>query len=185
MLSYHYYQARDTTDRTLITIRPSTHPNSRRRRLAGVANAAATKQQQHITHIQTVVSSLLPVLNINKSLQPTVSNSTLLLYPIADRPSTTPPALELLSARHLFNMILRRKAQSGKTCSSAGRVTSQVLLSFLALAASPVTRASNVRSNDEALLPLPPSSLFVPTPEPPPPAEHTFVSPGRLALPVI
>ncbi|EOO02228.1 putative autophagy protein atg15 protein [Phaeoacremonium minimum UCRPA7] len=71
-------------------------------------------------------------------------------------------------------MILRRKAQSGKTCSSAGRVTSQVLLSFLALAASPVTGASNVRSNDEALLPLPPSSLFVPTPEPPPPAEHTF-----------
>lgn len=101
----------------------------------------------------------------------------------------TPTLLILLRASveqgRRLNMILRRKAQSGNSCSSAGRVTSQIILSFLALAASPVSAASNARSNDEALVPLPPSSLFVPTPEPPPPAEHTFVSPYQRTPPTI
>lgn len=71
-------------------------------------------------------------------------------------------------------MILRPKISGGNTCTSAGRVTAQ-LLSFLTFAPSVVHAAGNSRSNEQAVLPIQPD-FFNPSPEPPPPAEHVFVS---------
>ncbi|KAI0392570.1 Alpha/Beta hydrolase protein [Xylariaceae sp. FL0594] len=66
-------------------------------------------------------------------------------------------------------MILRRK-RSDSTCDSAGRLTSTLLLSFLALSASP---AAASLSNSDSIFPE--SPILTPlVPEPPPPAEHTF-----------
>lgn len=80
-------------------------------------------------------------------------------------------------------MILRRKTRAGdSTCTSAGRVTAQLLLSFLTFAPSSfVHAAGNSRSNGQAVLPILPD-LFNPSPEPPPPAEHVFVRLSPLAL---
>ncbi|KAL7626736.1 putative lipase atg15 [Parahypoxylon ruwenzoriense] len=65
-------------------------------------------------------------------------------------------------------MSSRRKRPS--TCDSAGRVTAQLLLSFLAISASPV--AASIQ-NSEATFPN--SPLLTPLiPEPPQAAEHTF-----------
>ncbi|KAJ0118508.1 hypothetical protein J7T55_009291 [Diaporthe amygdali] len=69
-------------------------------------------------------------------------------------------------------MILRRRATGGDTCTSAGRVTAHLLLSFLAF--SPSTHAaSHPRADDQSVLQLHPD-FFHPAPEPPVPAEHTF-----------
>ena len=73
-------------------------------------------------------------------------------------------------------MILRRKARGGDTCTSAGRVTAQLLLSFLAFSPTPVDAARSPRSDEQAVLPFQPD-FFNPSPEPPSPAEHVFVSP--------
>ncbi|KAI1375906.1 alpha/beta-hydrolase [Hypoxylon crocopeplum] len=63
-----------------------------------------------------------------------------------------------------------RRKRPASTCNSAGRVTAQVLLSFLAISASPTAASIH---NSEALLPN--SPLLTPLiPEPPQPAEHTF-----------
>ncbi|KAJ4392186.1 putative lipase atg15 [Gnomoniopsis smithogilvyi] len=72
-------------------------------------------------------------------------------------------------------MILRRKTRAGdSTCTSAGRVTAQLLLSFLTLAPSSLVHAAGKsRLNDQAILPILPG-FFNPSPEPPPPAEHVF-----------
>lgn len=76
-------------------------------------------------------------------------------------------------------MILRRKARGADTrCTSAGRVTAHLLLSFLTLAPSPAFAAGHSRSDDQAVLPIQPD-FFSPSPEPPPPAEHVFVSLSR------
>lgn len=72
-------------------------------------------------------------------------------------------------------MILRRKTGGGDTCTSAGRVTANLLLSFLTLAPTPTFAGGHSRPNEQAVLPLQPE-LFNPTPEPPAPAEHVFVS---------
>ncbi|KUI60738.1 Putative lipase atg15 [Cytospora mali] len=70
-------------------------------------------------------------------------------------------------------MILRRKTRGGDTCTSAGRVTAQLLLSFLAFSPSPADAARNSRSNEQAILQIQPD-FFNPSPEPPSPAEHVF-----------
>ncbi|KXX81094.1 putative lipase atg15 [Madurella mycetomatis] len=70
-------------------------------------------------------------------------------------------------------MLLRRKEASA-TCTSAGRVTAQLLLSFLALSASPISAAANARHGAQVSLPHEPALVIPLIPEPPAPAEHTF-----------
>ncbi|KAG6365083.1 hypothetical protein INS49_006689 [Diaporthe citri] len=70
-------------------------------------------------------------------------------------------------------MILRRRAAGGDTCTSAGRVTAHLLLSFLAFSPTSVHAASQPRADDQAVLRLHPD-YFNPAPEPPAPAVHTF-----------
>lgn len=82
-------------------------------------------------------------------------------------------------------MILRRKTTADDTCTSAGRVTAHLLLSFLTLSPTSVYATGGARSNEQAILPFEPD-FFNPIPEPPAPAEHVFVSaslPGLLSKP--
>lgn len=81
----------------------------------------------------------------------------------------------LPAAQHIITMIIRRRAAGGDTCTSAGRVTAHLLLSFLAFSPSSTSAASQPRADDQAVLQLHPD-YFQPAPEPPVPAEHTFVS---------
>ncbi|OAQ90673.1 autophagy protein atg15 [Purpureocillium lilacinum] len=62
---------------------------------------------------------------------------------------------------------------SGFGCASAGRVTAALLLSFLAAATPAAASADQHRLVNQDVF-LPPSPGFVPRPEPPRPAEHTF-----------
>ncbi|KAH6850383.1 Alpha/Beta hydrolase protein [Chaetomium sp. MPI-CAGE-AT-0009] len=66
----------------------------------------------------------------------------------------------------------RREASS--TCSSTGRVTARLLLSFLALSASPVAAAGNSKPDAQLVLPIEVAPIAPLIPEPPAPAEHTF-----------
>ncbi|KAI1167427.1 Alpha/Beta hydrolase protein [Nemania serpens] len=67
-------------------------------------------------------------------------------------------------------MILNQGRSISTTCDSAGRVTAKLLLSFLALSASPAV--ASLSSSDSI---FPDSPILAPlVPEPPPPAEHTF-----------
>ncbi|KAK8049333.1 hypothetical protein PG994_011063 [Apiospora phragmitis] len=62
--------------------------------------------------------------------------------------------------------------QRPSTCASAGRVTAQLLLSFLAFSSSP---AAASRFDDQAQIALSNSPILSPLiPEPPQPADHTF-----------
>ncbi|KAK3301947.1 autophagy protein atg15 [Chaetomium strumarium] len=70
--------------------------------------------------------------------------------------------------------MLPRRKQAGATCTSAGRVTAQLLLSFLALSATPISAAGNTRSDAQFVLPIDASPIAPLIPEPPAPAEHTF-----------
>ncbi|KAI0445015.1 Alpha/Beta hydrolase protein [Xylaria telfairii] len=67
-------------------------------------------------------------------------------------------------------MRLNRRRTASTTCDSAGRVTANLLLSFLALSASPagafISNTDSIFSESPILAPL--------LPEPPAPAEHTF-----------
>ncbi len=59
-----------------------------------------------------------------------------------------------------------------RRCPSAGRVTARLLLSFLAVSGSHATAVDG-----GAVIPLPNGPMLAPLdPEPPAPAEHTFVS---------
>ncbi|KAJ9154740.1 Alpha/beta-hydrolase [Pleurostoma richardsiae] len=76
-------------------------------------------------------------------------------------------------------MIFRRRSRPpGDACPSAGRVTTQLLLSFLALSVSPTLVAGKLQADKQAIVPLSPSPPLVPltplNPEAPAPAEHTF-----------
>ncbi|KAI0377808.1 alpha/beta-hydrolase [Hypomontagnella monticulosa] len=63
-----------------------------------------------------------------------------------------------------------RRKRPASSCDSAGKVTAQLLLSFLAISASPAVASIQ---NTEVILPN--SPLLTPLiPEPPQPAEHTF-----------
>ncbi|KAI0873077.1 Alpha/Beta hydrolase protein [Hypoxylon argillaceum] len=67
-------------------------------------------------------------------------------------------------------MILNRRRSASTTCDSAGRLTANLLLSFLALSASPAVASV---SNSDSI--FPDSPILAPlVPEPPAPAEHTF-----------
>ncbi|KAM7191382.1 autophagy protein atg15 [Naviculisporaceae sp. PSN 640] len=72
-------------------------------------------------------------------------------------------------------MFSRRK-KAGATCTSAGRVTARLLLSFLALSAapSPVFAGFNTGQSLQQLPPIEPNPLIPPSTEPPEAAEHTF-----------
>ncbi|KAK8115082.1 hypothetical protein PG999_007151 [Apiospora kogelbergensis] len=62
--------------------------------------------------------------------------------------------------------------QRPSTCASAGRVTAQLLLSFLAFSSSPVNAS---RFDDQGQVVLSNSPILAPLiPEPPQPADHTF-----------
>ncbi|KAK0646329.1 autophagy protein atg15 [Cercophora newfieldiana] len=66
----------------------------------------------------------------------------------------------------------RRKADS--TCTSAGRVTAKLLLSFLALSASPVAAAGSSRQDAQLAIPIDVAPIPPLIPEPPKPVDHTF-----------
>ncbi|KAK4123631.1 alpha/beta-hydrolase [Parathielavia appendiculata] len=70
--------------------------------------------------------------------------------------------------------MLPRRREASATCSAAGRVAAQLLLSFLALSASPVAAAGNAAPNAQLVLPIDASPIAPPIPEPPAAAEHTF-----------
>lgn len=72
-------------------------------------------------------------------------------------------------------MLPRRKAP-GATCTSAGRVTAQLLLSFLALSGSPLAAAGKAGPDAQLVIPVDAAPIAPLIPEPPPPAEHVFVS---------
>ena len=61
-------------------------------------------------------------------------------------------------------------------CSSTGRVTARLLLSFLALSASPIAAAANTKQDAQLVLPIEVAPIAPLIPEPPAPAEHIFVS---------
>ncbi|GAP87464.1 putative triacylglycerol lipase [Rosellinia necatrix] len=67
-------------------------------------------------------------------------------------------------------MIMSRRRSTPTACDSAGRVTANLLLSFLALSASPV--AASISNPDFTFSDSPILAPLVP--EPPPPAEHVF-----------
>ncbi|KAI0455495.1 Alpha/Beta hydrolase protein [Xylaria acuta] len=67
-------------------------------------------------------------------------------------------------------MRLNRRRSASTTCDSAGRVTANLLLSFLALSASPA--AASIFNSDSIFEDSPILAPLVP--EPPAPAEHTF-----------
>ncbi|KAK4106866.1 autophagy protein atg15 [Parathielavia hyrcaniae] len=72
--------------------------------------------------------------------------------------------------------MLPRRREAGATCSAACRVAAQLLLSFLALAASAstVAAAGNAAPNAQLALPIDASPIPPLLPEPLAPAEHTF-----------
>jgi len=61
-------------------------------------------------------------------------------------------------------------------CTSSGRVTAKLLLSFLALSAAPVAGAGGPRQDAQLVIPIEAAPLPPLIPEAPRPAEHTFVS---------
>ncbi|KLU82041.1 hypothetical protein MAPG_01120 [Magnaporthiopsis poae ATCC 64411] len=63
---------------------------------------------------------------------------------------------------------------SPNRCASAGRVTAQFLLSFLAFSVGPSTAAPDHDAHNQFVLPLPQSPIPPLSPEPAPPADHTF-----------
>ncbi|AEO69483.1 autophagy protein atg15 [Thermothielavioides terrestris NRRL 8126] len=67
-----------------------------------------------------------------------------------------------------------KRRQANAVCSSAGRVTAHLLLSFLALSASPISAAGNARQEAQLVLPVESSPITPLIPEPPGPAEHLF-----------
>ncbi|TLD33354.1 hypothetical protein PspLS_00582 [Pyricularia sp. CBS 133598] len=71
-------------------------------------------------------------------------------------------------------MITRRN--SSNRCTSAGRITAQLLLSFLAFSVAPTAAIAPHDNNahEQFVLPLPQAPLGPLKPEPPAPAEHTF-----------
>ena len=75
-------------------------------------------------------------------------------------------------------MLPRREGRGATPCTSAGRVTAHLLLSFLALSASPLAAAAagDARAGAQLVLPIEASPIAPLVPEPPPPAEHSFVS---------
>ncbi|KAI1867063.1 hypothetical protein JX265_007639 [Neoarthrinium moseri] len=69
--------------------------------------------------------------------------------------------------------MVSRPQRSRPTCTSAGRVTAQLLLSFLAISPSPALALQS--QHQQAQLVLDDSPILSPlVPEPPQPAEHTF-----------
>ncbi|KAI5926391.1 Alpha/Beta hydrolase protein [Camillea tinctor] len=69
-----------------------------------------------------------------------------------------------------------RRKRHDPNCNSAGRVTARLLLSFLAVSASPAAATiSNANSNPNSDYLFPDNPVLAPLiPEPPQPAEHTF-----------
>lgn len=72
-------------------------------------------------------------------------------------------------------MFLERNRASA-TCTSAGRVTAKLLLSFLALSPSPISAAGQAGPDAQLVLPIDSPPIAPLIPEHPTPAEHTFVS---------
>ncbi|KAK5664376.1 hypothetical protein OQA88_599 [Cercophora sp. LCS_1] len=67
-----------------------------------------------------------------------------------------------------------RRRKAGSTCTSTARVTAQLLLSFLALSASPVAAVANTRQDAQLVIPIDAGPIPPLIPEPPTPAEHVF-----------
>ncbi|KAJ4292238.1 putative lipase atg15 [Collariella sp. IMI 366227] len=70
--------------------------------------------------------------------------------------------------------MLPRRKEASATCTSAGRVTAQLLLSFLALSAFPFAATANGNPAAQFVLPVDASPITPLIPEPPAPAEHIF-----------
>ncbi|KAL2021030.1 hypothetical protein VTK56DRAFT_7685 [Thermocarpiscus australiensis] len=67
-----------------------------------------------------------------------------------------------------------RRKKASATCTTAGRVTAQLLLAFLALSASPISASGNVEADAQFVLPIEAAPVAPLVPEPPTPAEHRF-----------
>lgn len=119
-----------------------------------------------------LIQQLPPCLRDRSCLQPLHSIIRSLFLPFSPFCYGTN---RLPATQHIAIMILRRRAAGGDTCTSAGRVTAHLLLSFLAFSPPSAHAASQPRADDQAVLQLHPD-YFNPAPEPPAPAEHTFVS---------
>ncbi|CAK7202424.1 Putative lipase atg15 [Sporothrix eucalyptigena] len=67
------------------------------------------------------------------------------------------------------------RGKSKSQCTSAGRVTAQLLLSFLAFSTTSLAASTGGRASEQLVLPIPPAG-HVPAlaPEPPAPADHVF-----------
>ncbi|KJR82373.1 triacylglycerol lipase [Sporothrix schenckii 1099-18] len=67
------------------------------------------------------------------------------------------------------------RGKSKPRCTSAGRVTAQVLLSFLAFSTTSLSASAGGSASEQLVLPLPPAGHTpVLAPEPPAPADHVF-----------
>lgn len=64
-------------------------------------------------------------------------------------------------------------ARKARHCASAGSVTANLLLSFLALSSAPLAHAAAHDASQQLVVPLPPAGPIL-APEPPEPAEHVF-----------
>lgn len=90
-------------------------------------------------------------------------------------PSALTSSTSLLSSLTMSQQYPSR-GKSKPRCTSAGRVTAQVLLSFLAFSTTSLASIPDGRASEQLVLPLPPAG-HVPalSPEPPAPADHVFV----------
>jgi lipase ATG15 len=86
----------------------------------------------------------------------------------------TLPFIYFLSIRVISaNTMPHNRRRASRRCTSAGRVTAQVLLSFLAISPPPgVIATPSIHVNAAAV--LPPIPILPSNPEPPIPTEHTF-----------
>ncbi|KAH6624393.1 autophagy protein atg15 [Chaetomium sp. MPI-SDFR-AT-0129] len=70
--------------------------------------------------------------------------------------------------------MLPKRRETSARCTSTGRVTAKLLLSFLALSAAPVAAVDHGGSDAQFVLPIEAAPIAPLIPEPPAPAEHTF-----------
>ncbi len=122
----------------------------------------------------------LPLLRQHSTEQPTAKHHSSLIAP---HRTTTALCRDIdidivPSAPTTPGMLPRREGRGVTPCTSAGRVTAHLLLSFLALSASPFAAAAagDARAGAQLVLPIEASPIAPLVPEPPPPAEHSFVS---------
>lgn len=140
-------------------------------------------RQRGVCRISQVIHRSTTRPNINRHRQPLLPptqayrlHTLSLSLPISFSCTLLPESTGKLHSRSMFF----RRRKDGAGCSSAGRVTAKLLLSFLAVSATPACAGNNKQINQQAVLPYDPVPLTPLKPEAPSPAEHTFVSTTHL-----